>query len=133
MMETTAHETAFDEKVKAKLNSDEWDIQIARNVLRRRRRKRYTIAAFGSAISLAVAASLIFAILPGMQSGTLQGEALNGFVNAQVEGTWKKAFAGSALPEGSETELVDIQYDRSMDTMIDRTLAQRNSTQILPL
>jgi hypothetical protein len=82
---------------------------------------------------LAVAASLIFAILPGMQSGTLQGEALNGFVNAQVEGTWKKAFAGSALPEGSETELVDIQYDRSMDTMIDRTLAQRNSTQILPL
>lgn len=133
-METEAHETVFNEKVKARLNSDEWDIQIARNVLRNHRRKRYTIAAFGSAVSLAVAASLIFAILPGMQGGTLQGgEALNRFVNAQIEGTWEKVFAESAPAEGNETVLVDTQYDRNMDTIIDETLAQRNSAQRLPL
>jgi hypothetical protein len=133
MMENAAHETAFNEKVKARLNSDEWDIQVARNVLQRRRRKRYMIAAFGSTVSLAVAASLIFAILPGMQGGTFQGgEALNRFVNAQIEGTWEKVFAESTPAEGNETVLVDIQYDRSMDTMIDDALAQRISTQKLP-
>jgi len=124
-METVAHETAFDEKVEARLNSNEWDIQVARNVLRRRRRKRYTIAAVGSAASLAMAASLIFAILPGMQGGTIEGEELNRFVNAQVEGTWKKVFAGNALPDDSETVLIEARYDTSMDTMIDETLAQR--------
>jgi DNA-directed RNA polymerase specialized sigma24 family protein len=132
MMKTVDHKTAFDEKVKTRLNSDEWDIRIARNVLRSRRRKRYTIAAFGSAVSLAVAASLIFAILPDMQGETLQGgEALNRFVNAQVEGTWEKVFAESAPDEGNETVFVDIQSDKSMDTMIDETLAQRNSAQKL--
>ena len=133
-METMDHETAFDEKVKARLNNDEWNVQIAKNVLRSRRRKRYTIAAFGSAVSLAVAASLIFAILPGMQGGTLQGgEALNKFVNAQIEGTWEKVFTESAPAEGNEMVLVDTQDDRSMDTMIDETLAQRNFAQKLPL
>ena len=132
MMETEAHETEFNEKVKARLDSDEWDVQVARNVLRRRQR-RYTIAVVGSAVSLAVAASLIFAILPGMQGGTLQGEELNRFVNAQVEGTWGKVFAESALAEGSEMVFVDIQSDKSMDKMIDDTLAQRISAQKLPL
>jgi hypothetical protein len=125
MMETMAHETAFDDKVKARLNSDEWDIQIARSVLRKHRRKRYAIAAIGSIASMAVAASLIFAILPGMQGGTPEGEALNRFVNAQVEGTWKKVFTGNALPDDSETVLIEAQYDTSMDAMIDETLAQR--------
>jgi hypothetical protein len=124
-MKNQTRETAFNEQVAARLKSADWDIQIAGNVLRRRRKRNYTFAAVGSAASLAMAASLIFAILPGMLGGTSDGARLNQFVNAQVEGTWKKVFTESALPDDSKTVLVEYQDDTDTDELIDETLAQR--------
>jgi hypothetical protein len=124
-MKIQARETAFNERVEARLDSSEWNMQIARNVLRRRRRRTYSIAAAGSAVSLAMAASLIFAILPGIRGGTSEGAELNQFVNAQVDGTWKKVFIEGTHPDDSETVLGEAQYDMNTDTLIDETLAQR--------
>ncbi len=112
-MKQETRERALNEQVAARLKSPGWDIQIARNVLKKRRRRNYTFAAVGS-VSLAMAASLMFAILPGMLGGASEGDLLSQFVNAQVEGTWQKVFAES-----------ETQFDRSTDTLIDETLAQR--------
>lgn len=124
-MRTETREKAFDEKVTARLNNPDWDLQIARNVLGKRRRKNLAFAAAGSAVSLAMAASLIFAVLPGMLGGASEGARLNQFVNAQVEGTWKKVFSESEIMDDSETVLAGYQYDSSTDDLIDETLAQR--------
>jgi hypothetical protein len=114
-MKNETRERAFNEQVAVRLKSSDWDLQIARNVLtRRRRRMNYIFAAASSAASLAMAASLIFAVLPGMLDGASEGARLNQFVNAQVEGTWQKVFAES-----------ETQYDTGTDALIDETLAQR--------
>jgi len=113
-MKYKTRETAFNEQVEARMKSSDWDMQIARNVLKKRRKRNYALAAVGSVASLAIAASLVFAILPGMLGGSSEGARLNQFVNAQVEGTWQKVFSES-----------EAQYDASTDTLIDETLAQR--------
>ncbi len=124
-MRIQTRETAFNKKVEDRLRSSEWNMQIARNVLQRRSRRKYIIAAAGSAASLAMAASLIFAILPGFRGETTEGAELNQFVNAQIEGTWKKVFSGNGIPDDNETILGQSQDYTSTDTLIDETLAQR--------
>jgi hypothetical protein len=124
MMETM-NEKRFDDRIAARLKSDEWDLRIAGRVLRRRRTKRLGIAAAGTASSLALAATLVFAVLPGLWGGAKTGEELNYFVNAQVTGTWNTVFTESAMAVGTESSVTDAQYDDDMDAMIDETLEQR--------
>ncbi|OHD64341.1 MAG: hypothetical protein A2176_01770 [Spirochaetes bacterium RBG_13_51_14] len=124
MMDTAAHERAFNKNIRDRLNSDEWSFQVARGVMRHRR-KRFAVAAVGSTATAAAAASLVIALLYWFQAGSTDGERLNRFVNAQVVGTWKKVFTDSSLPGENDTILVDAQYDESLDSMIEATLLQR--------
>lgn len=120
----TTHEKTFDDRIAVRLNSDEWDLRIS-GLVRQRRRKRLGIAAAGTASSLALAATLVFAVLPGLWGGATAGEELNYFVNAQVTGTWNTVFTGSAQAVVTESSDANDQFDNDMDTMIDETLAQR--------
>lgn len=121
----TMHEKEFDDRIEARLKSDEWDFGIAGTVNRRRRRKTMGIAAAGTASSLALAAMLAVAVLPGLWGGAKAGEQLHSFVNAQVAGTWNTVFPGSVLAAGTDVSSADEQYDDDVDTIIEETLAQR--------
>ncbi len=124
MMETL-HEKLFDDRIAARLKSEEWNIGIAGAVNRRRRTRRLGFAAAGTISSLALAAMLAIAVLPGLWGGSKAGEELNYFVNAQVAGTWNTVFAGGAQVVGTDASVVDERYDEDMDAVIDEALAQR--------
>lgn len=120
----TNNEQFYDSRINARMKSAEWDLGMARNVLRRRRRKQYLLGASGSAGS--VAAAVILALfLTAMPAGTRYGEGLNSFVNAQVQGTWNQVFAGANAQVKTNSVFVEAEFDQSVDTMIDETLAQR--------
>lgn len=118
------HEKKFNEDIDSRLRSGEWDRTIACNVLRKRRRTLYARGAVGSAVSMALAASLIFGILPLFRNGTAEGEAMNSFVNAQVDGVWEHA-AVNWDQEPDDAALVDARYDAGTDVMIDQALEGR--------
>lgn len=121
----TLHEKKFNEAIESRLRSGEWNRTIAGNVLRRRRRALYLRGAVGSAASMALAASLVFGIIPAFQYGTVEGEAMNRFVNAQVDGVWDHAVAATGDNQGDEAVIVEARYDNSTDIMIDQTLEGR--------
>ncbi|MBN2160989.1 MAG: hypothetical protein JW807_16480 [Spirochaetes bacterium] len=121
----TLHDNKFNEAIEARLRSGEWDRSIAGRVLRRRRRKLYMRGAVGSAASMALAASLIFGIIPAFRGGTVEGEAMNRFVNAQVEGVWGRTAQVSGVQESNDVLIVDARYDTSTDIMIEQALEGR--------
>jgi hypothetical protein len=124
-MKQMDRDTNFNNSIESRLSSGEWDSLIARNVIRKRRRIVARNSVIGSLATLAVAASLVLAILPGITNGTRGGDELNQFVSAQVEGTWNSVFSGSPLPQGSEQALAGTQDDAGLDALIDDTLEQR--------
>jgi hypothetical protein len=124
-MKLMDQETNFNNSIESRLASGEWDSLIARNVIRKRRRIVARNSVIGSVASMALAASLVLAILPGITSGNRGGDELNRFVSAQVEGTWNSVFSGSPLPQNGEQALAGTQDDAGLDTLIDDTLAQR--------
>ncbi len=118
------NEEIMDREIEVRMRSEVWDRGVARGVFRRRRLKRYVAMASGAAASMAAAAVLFIAILPGIRGGYVEGEALNGFVNAQVEGTWKSVF-DAELQNGGESLVSDARYDDSLDVFIADTLELR--------
>lgn len=121
----TLQDNKFNEAIEARLSSGEWDRSIAGKVLRRRRRKLYVRGAVGSAASMALAASLIFGIIPAFQGGTVEGEAMHRFVNAQVEGVWGRTAQAGAVQVSNDVLIVDARYDTSTDIMIEQALEGR--------
>ncbi len=123
-MEAMNHEKLFNERINARLKSGEWDLGVARDVFRRRRRKHYLFGVSGSIGSMA-AAVLIALFLTAAPEGTKYGEGLNSFVNAQVRGTYRQVFADKQVPVSDESVFGETEYDASVDTMIDETLSER--------
>jgi hypothetical protein len=124
MMEAINNEKLFSERINARLKSEEWDLGVARDVFRRRRRKRYILGASGSVGSMA-AAVLVALFLTAAPHGSKYGEGLNSFVNAQVQGTYRQVFDDKQATGSDETVFVEAEYDASVDTMIDETLSER--------
>jgi hypothetical protein len=123
-MEPVNNEKLFDDRINARLKSETWDLGVARNVFRRRRRKHYLFGISGSVGSMA-AAVLLALFLTAAPEGTQYGEGMNRFVNAQVQGTWNQVFAGSQAQDSREAVFGEAEYDASVDTMIDETLSER--------
>ncbi|HNW27929.1 MAG TPA: hypothetical protein PKN50_05605 [Spirochaetota bacterium] len=123
-METINHDMLFDDRINARLRSDEWDLGVARNVIRRRRKKQYLIGASGSLGSMAAAVLVAF-FLTAAPEATRYGEGVNALVNAQVQGTYDQVFAGRASAESGTAVFAEAQFDDGIDTMIDETLAER--------
>jgi hypothetical protein len=124
-MNIVDHETAFDAIIETRLRSDDWNLTTARSLLKRRRRKKYTITAAGLAASLAAAAFILSSLMPVSQSGIADGEELNNFIQAQVDGIWGKDSAGVMRIGNKEVLLVGAQYDASLEEMIEETLLER--------
>jgi len=124
-MMKTMHEKLFDDRIASRLKSDEWDLGIAGAVNRRRRSRKIGFAAAGTISSLALAAMLAIAVLPGLWGGAGAGGDLNYFVNAQVAGTWNTVFTGAGQAVESDASVVDPGYEDDIDTFIDDTLAMR--------
>ncbi len=124
MREAMNHEKLFNDRINARLNSDEWDLGVARDVFHRRRRKHYIFGVSGSLGSMA-AAVLVVLFLTAAPEATKYGEGLNSLVNAQVQGTWNQVFAGIQAAESDTAVFVEAEYDESVDAMIDETLSER--------
>ena len=124
-MNIVDQEKAFDAIIETRLRSDDWNLTIARSLLKRRRRKKYTITAAGLAASLAAAAVILSSLMPVSKSGIADGEELNNFIQAQVDGTWGKDSAGVMRIGNKEVLLVGAQYDSSLEEMIEETLLER--------
>jgi hypothetical protein len=123
-MEPVNNERLFNERIDARLKSAEWDLGMARTVLGRRRRKRYILGISGSVGSMA-AAALVALLVTAAPEGTPYGEELHSLVNAQVQGTWNQVFADRRVVDGGRAIFEETQFDTTVDTMIDETLAQR--------
>lgn len=114
-MKAVNNEALFNAEIDERLKSDAWNREIARNVYGQRRKTRNRIGVIGSIGSLAAAALITLFLTTGIQEGSREGDELNAFVNAQVEGTWNRVFADTRVPESDDT----------LDAMIDDTLAER--------
>ena len=123
-METINHDMLCNDRIEARLRSDEWDLGVERNVIRRRRKKQYLIGASGSLGSMA-AAVLVALCLTAAPEATRYGEGVNTLVNAQVQGTYDQVFAGRTASESGNAVFAEAQFDDSTDAMIDETLAER--------
>jgi hypothetical protein len=123
-VETTNHEKFFNDRIDARLRSDEWDLGVARKIIRRRRKKQYLIGASGSLGSMAAAVLVAFFITAAPEA-TRYGEGVNTLVNAQVQGTYSQVFPERASAESSAAVFAEAQFDDSTDTMIEETLEQR--------
>ncbi|HOT46846.1 MAG TPA: hypothetical protein PLM53_17940 [Spirochaetota bacterium] len=124
MMETINHEKLFNDRINARLRSEEWDLGVARDVFRRRRNRHYLIGASGSLGSMA-AAVLVALFLTAAPDATRYGEGVNALVNAQIQGTYNQVFAGRTAADNSTAVFAEAQFDDSTDAMIDETLEQR--------
>jgi hypothetical protein len=124
-MKTTNHEKVFDTIIEARMHSDTWDNQIAHRVIGRRKKRQYAAVSTCVASSMAAAAIIIFAILPGFRNSAQEVEGLNNLINAQIAGTRQDALAGVIINRNYDIQHVDAQYDESLDDLIDDTLVQR--------
>jgi hypothetical protein len=123
-MNIVDHETAFDAIIETRLRSDDWNLTTARCLLKRRRRKKYTLTAAGLAASLAAAAFILSSLMPVSQSGVADGEELNNFIQAQVDGTWGMDSAVVMRIGNKDVFLVGAQYDASLEEMIEESLLE---------
>ena len=114
-MKAVNSEALFNAQIDARLKSDAWNREVARNVYRQRRKTRYRTGVSGLIGSLAAAALIALFLTTGIQEGSREGDELNALVNAQVEGTWNRVFADTRVPESDDT----------LDALIDDTLAER--------
>ncbi len=112
------------EEIRKRLESDDWNIRIARGV-RHARRKSRIIWISSSSASVAVA-SLIVAVFIGFGSRESSPQSeLHAFIGKQVEGTYQQVFTGG----GTETSVpavsgVYISCD-AVDDIITASLADR--------
>src|SRR5208337_3407164 len=88
-------ETSFDRIIDDRLASDDWNLQIARSLIKRKRRKKNIFMVSGLAISLAAGAFISSMLMPVSRNVISEGEELNNFIQAQVDGTWRKNSAGT--------------------------------------
>ncbi len=117
-------ETSFDGIIEARLASDDWNLQIARRLLRRKRRKNIFIVS-GLAIALVAGAFISSMIMPVSLNAVAEGEELNNFIQAQVDGTWRINSVSTVQVGKNEISFVGAQYDASLDEMIEETLSER--------
>lgn len=116
------HDEIMKREIEKRMTSDLWDRGVARSVLRRRRNR--FVGASGVVASAAAAAVIVFAILPGLRQGPREGEALYGFVTAQVDGTWNRVFDGNA-PAGPTAAAYEENFDNGLDDLIGEALTSR--------
>ncbi len=119
------HESNFDKIIDARLRSDDWNMAIARSLIERKRRKKYKLLAVGLALTFGSAVLIMGRLVP--QSPTLpsEGEELNNFIQAQVDGTWKRNAGGTLRIDNREIFIASSQYDTSLDEIIEEALSER--------
>lgn len=118
-------ETRFDRIIDARLASDDWNLQIARSLVKRKRRKKNIFIISGLAILLTAGAFISNMHAPVSRNVVAEGEELDNFIQAQVDGTWRKNSAGTVRIGRNDISLVGAQYDASLDEMIEETLSER--------
>jgi hypothetical protein len=124
-MDELDQETSFDRIIDARLASDDWNLLIARSLLKKKRKKRNIFIASGLAISLAAGAFISSMLMPVSQNVIAEGEELNNFIQAQVDGTWRKNSVSIVRIGKNDISLVGAQYDASLDEIIEETLSER--------
>lgn len=115
-METKTHEQRMNEELQRRRDDAAWDGSIARQVLRRRRR-RIGLAVMGPVAGLAAAASLVAALTGVITFDSTEGARLAHLVNTQVDGTYGRVFGDESAG--------DAGAEDTIDSFIDATLSQR--------
>ncbi len=113
----------FDDEIKIRENSPEWDIEIASKVISKVRKSRVKHSITISLSSLAAAAAVIvFALL-----FVIKEEPVTNYeqlILTQLNGTYKEVFQEELQEISSMNNDSAIEYD-SIDQLIDNTLSMR--------
>jgi hypothetical protein len=113
----------FSEKIRERIESNEWDREIASRVLSAIRKKRKRIAV-ASLSSLATAAMIVVAFIFVLNSPSAP-DKIDQFITSQLDGTYNSVFNKSyreSLPSILSSQLPP---DDDIDILIDETLTMR--------
>lgn len=97
-----------------RLNNDQWDSLISKNVLKKRRLKNRTIISSTAAVAASLVVAFVFTLNPFDENKTVDQNTLNSFISKQIEGVYKEAVTVNA-----NTKSMDI------DSLIDDTITER--------
>jgi hypothetical protein len=101
-----------------RLNDRTWDMAIAQDVIKRRRKRNRTVISTASSV---VAACLVFVLYISLNPGNTvkKKDTLNTFITKQINGAYKEAVTVNGKTEKTSQSLMDF------DSLIDDSLSQR--------
>ena len=110
----------FSEKIRERLESDEWDRAIAAGVLSAMRKKRRRLAA----TSLTAAAAILLAFVFVLKSPSAP-DRIDRFITSQLDGTYNSVFNTSYRESLPSIIASQSPPDDDIDMLIDETLTMR--------
>ena len=122
-MQVTDVNLIFSEKIRERLESDEWDRAIAIRVLSAMRKKRRRMAAT-SLTSLTAAAAILLAFVFALKSPSAP-DRIDRFITSQLDGTYYSVFKTSYRESLPSIIASQSPPDDDIDTLIDETLTMR--------
>jgi hypothetical protein len=100
--------------ISQRLNSDQWDSLISKNVLRKKRKRNSAIISSTAAVAALLMVAFIFTVNPQNEKNNTDQNTLNSFISKQIEGTYKEAVTVNA-----KTKSMDI------DSLINDSITER--------